>query len=112
MNTSNYNTHGTSKYAYSIAGRAPDWYRGKQYRKLAPKIWFFQEWKKTGDNDFYIYHFQREVLDILDPAVVYQELGDRAILLCWEPPKLFCHRHLVADWLERSLGIKIEEIGK
>lgn len=36
----------------SICGKAPDWYDGLQYKKLAPKYGFFTEWKKIHDNDF------------------------------------------------------------
>lgn len=32
----------------SICGKAPDWYQGLQYKKLAPKWEFFQEWKKKS----------------------------------------------------------------
>ena len=28
----------------SICGKAPDWYTGHQYKKLAPKLGFFVEW--------------------------------------------------------------------
>ena len=28
----------------SICGKAPDWYTGLQYKKLAPKYQFFMEW--------------------------------------------------------------------
>ena len=31
----------------SICGKAPDWYEGLQYKKLAPKYDFFMKWKKT-----------------------------------------------------------------
>ena len=50
----------------SICARSPDWYRGLQYKKLAPKYGFFMEWKKTHDNDYYIEHFEAEVLDGLN----------------------------------------------
>ena len=59
----------------SICTRAPDWYRGLQYKKLAPKYGFFMEWKKTHDNDYYIEHFEAEVLDKLDTATVVKELN-------------------------------------
>ena len=39
----------------SICGKAPDWYKGLQYKKLAPKYDFFMEWKKNHDNDYYKY---------------------------------------------------------
>ena len=29
----------------SISGKAPEWYDGLEYKKLAPKWAFFQEWK-------------------------------------------------------------------
>ena len=54
----------------SICAKAPDWYKGLQYKKLAPKYGFFMEWKKNHDNDYYIEHFQSEVLDGLDATNV------------------------------------------
>lgn len=35
----------------SICGKAPDWYKGLQYKKLAPKYDFFMEWKKNHDSE-------------------------------------------------------------
>ena len=99
--------------AVSIAGKAPDGYvlrGGRQYKKLAPKFWFFDKYKKDGDEVFYTEQYQKEVLDKLDPVEVYKELGENAILLCYEKPGSFCHRHLVSKWLEKHLGIQITEI--
>ena len=48
-------------------------------------------------------------MDKLDPAQVAADLGPNAILLCWEPPGKFCHRRLVAEWLEEHLGVEILE---
>jgi hypothetical protein len=42
--------------------------------------------------------------------------GDNPVMLCWESApdcqsgKAFCHRHLVAQWLEDRLGIEVEEV--
>lgn len=93
----------------SIAGKCPSWYHGAEYKKLAPKWSFFNEWKNgshKGDNEYYIKNFKELVLDKLDPAQVVKELEeftgvskDKIILLCYEKPDDFCHRHLVADWL-------------
>lgn len=95
----------------SIAGWAPDWYKGLQYKKLAPKWQFFNEWKNgshKGDNDYYIREFNAQVLDKLDAFAVVSELekmtgvdDSKIVLLCYEKPKDFCHRHLVAEWLTR-----------
>lgn len=38
----------------SICAKAPDWYKGLQYKKLAPKYDFFIKWKENHDNDYYI----------------------------------------------------------
>lgn len=98
----------------SICCKAPDWYDGLQYKKLAPKYSFFSEWKKNGDNNYYIEHFNDEVLSVLSPQTVYIELmklsgGKDIALICYEKPTDFCHRHLVAKWLTIN-GIKCEEI--
>lgn len=97
----------------SICGKAPDWYTGLQYKKLAPKYNFFMEWKENHDNDYYIKCFNEQVLNRLNPMRVYQELcslakSDEICLVCYEKPTDFCHRHLVADWL-RNRGFDIEE---
>ena len=96
--------------AVSIAGSVPNYYFGRQYKLLAPKWWFFQEYKKTGNQQHYIEHYHKEVLDKLDPNRVYSDLGKNAVILCWEESG-FCHRHLVAKWLNDNLnlGYIIEE---
>lgn len=88
----------------SICGKAPDWYTGLQYKKLAPKKDFFLKWKENHDNDYYIKCFQEQVLSTLDITDVINCLyamseGRHVALICYEKPNDFCHRHLVADWL-------------
>lgn len=94
--------------AVSICGKAPEWYDGFQYKKVAPKIGFFMEWKNgshKGDNAYYVDHFKREVLDTLNADDVVNDLAkycddiDKLVLLCYEKPGDFCHRHLVSEWL-------------
>ena len=100
----------------SIAGKCPDFYEGLQYKKLAPKYWFFQQWKINHDNDFYIENFNKEVLNTLTPKKVVEDLmflseGKDVVLLCYEKLGDFCHRHLVANWLNDN-GIDCEEFIK
>lgn len=103
----------------SICGEAPAWYDGIQYKKLAPKWAFFQEWKRNHDNNYYIKHFNSEVLEQLNALRVITELQCRLpedikaqmdapfynspdwhiALVCYEKPTDFCHRHLVSKWL-------------
>lgn len=97
----------------SICGKCPEWYEGIQYKVLAPKYKFFMEWKKNKDNDYYIEHFQKEVLDTLEVETVINRLyelseGKDICLLCYEKPNDFCHRHLVANWLKEN-KIECEE---
>ena len=109
-------------YPVSIAGKCPDWYHGAQYKKLAPKWSFFSEWKNgshKGDNDYYTKNFYELVLNELDPAQVIKELegftgvsSDKIILLCYEKPGDFCHRHLVADWLNNYYKSEREKNAK
>lgn len=105
----------------AICGGIPNWYKGLWYKKLAPKWSFFNEWKNgtehKGDNDYYIQHFNNEVLDKLSVSLVVEDLQkiantkntDKIILLCYEKPGDFCHRHLVADWLTKN-GLKTIEL--
>lgn len=92
----------------SIAGRCANDYTGLEYKKLAPKLKFWKEWEKTRDNNFYIEHFKSEVLDLLNPETVLLDLtrmakGKDIALLCYEDLDEFCHRHLVADWLNKYI---------
>lgn len=76
------------------------------------------EWKKNHNNDYYIEHFQTEILDGLDATDVILDfsrmiygfnVGENDIaLICYEKPSDFCHRHLVAEWLNKN-GFQCEE---
>ena len=111
----------------SICGEAPDWYKGLQYKILAPKYDFFMEWKKNHDNDYYIKCYNEQVLDKLNAQEVidsltklvrdpyrnprllsYENQGLEIALICYEKPSDFCHRHLVAKWLTDN-GFPCEE---
>lgn len=112
----------------SICAKAPNWYKGIQYKKLAPKYGFFMKWKEDHDNDYYIERFNLEVLESLNITSVLDDLQVslpeevkikmqspvcrnkdwHIALVCYEKPTDFCHRHLVADWLKKH-GFPCEE---
>lgn len=100
------------KDAVSIAGKSPPYYSGAEYKKLAPKYWFFEKYKRDGDKEYYTKQYYEEVLNKLDPGEVYSDLGQNAVLLCWEKPGEFCHRHIVAEWLTNAIDVEIREIGE
>jgi hypothetical protein len=103
----------------SICGKAPDWYEGLQYKKLAPKYDFFMKWKENHDNDYYIKCFNEQVLSKTNILTTLRDLidlvnsvdglvGKNICLVCYEKPSEFCHRHLVADWLNKN-GVECKE---
>jgi uncharacterized protein (DUF488 family) len=110
MNTSYFAKSAKNSNSVSIAAKAPDWYNGREYKKLVPKYWFLNKFKEDGDEKFYIKQYQKEVLSILDARQVYDELGENAVLLCWEKSGKFCHRHLVSNWFKEKLGIEVKEL--
>jgi len=38
-----------------------------------------------------------------------QKMGDNVVLLCFETPDKFCHRHLVATWLNAAKVADVRE---
>lgn len=62
--------------------------------------------------------FVDEILGALEPEEMWQRLHALAdphepILLCWEQmkkPGEWCHRHMVARWFERALGVEAPEL--
>ena len=90
-------------------------YSGECYLDLAPKKEFFKKWRTLRNEVsfeestmFYVKHFYDEVLKNLDPNKVYNDL-DGAVLLCYEESYEFCHRHIVASWLNKMINKDVLE---
>jgi hypothetical protein len=66
--------------------------------------------KKDGDEAYYTKQYHSLILSKLDPQKVYDDLKD-SVLLCYEKPGDFCHRRLVAAWIETALNEPVEEYG-
>ncbi|MFO8164391.1 MAG: hypothetical protein ACQEQO_12055 [Thermodesulfobacteriota bacterium] len=92
-------------FPWSIKG-----YKFEKYSDLIPSLSLLRAWRagKITKKD-YKKRYYNETLHKLDPQKVYNDL-DGKILLCHEPREAFCHRILVARWLESSLGINIDEV--
>lgn len=108
----------------SICGKAPEWYKGLQYKKLAPKYDFFKKWKDSKSdnrNEEYIKSFNEQVLKDLNALDIITDLYELIlktgnspkekdiVLLCYEKPSDFCHRHLVSKWFNDN-GIECKEL--
>lgn len=81
----------------------PRGWTGKRYQSLAPSPLLLNLWKSGClEEEDYIEIYKDEVLSHLKPEQVLADLGDGAVLLCWEITG-FCHRHLVIKWLSGEL---------
>ena len=101
----------------SIAGFAPDWYDGIEYKKLAPKRDWWQKWHDEKlSNAWYNEQYYKTVLTKLkaeDVARDLQKFGKNVILLCYEKSGEFCHRNIVANWLnEHQIKTKEYDLNK
>lgn len=105
---------------------------GQSYKKLAPKLITYipyaegyEELKKINDKSSYTefrkkiedeyirgyYETRLKDLDIYDLlSSLYNRFGDNIILLCHESIDEFCHRRLIADYIELKTGIIIPEV--
>lgn len=98
----------------SIAEKTPDEFHGKKLKELMPK---HGQWKELHDKysddetgyklDFYKQKYYETVLNATEPEEVAAKLkvladGKDVCLLCYEVPEKFCHRHLVAEWLQNA----------
>ena len=96
-----------------ISGWSPDGWTGKTYKKLAPKYAWWREWHdKHLSEQWYMTKYFDTVLNKLNPVAVVndlQKMGQDVVLLCFETPDKFCHRHLVASWLRATKVADVRE---
>lgn len=100
---------------------------GKAYKKMSPRLYLWQYYDQNPDAlneeeliDWYIKEFYELRLKNLNVYDLLEELrdkfGNEIVLLCHELPGVelnknhFCHRRLLADWIELETGIVIPEI--
>lgn len=98
----------------SIARKSPDWFKGREYKKLAPSWSILNDYKTLlviGREKVYTERFYNEIIAPLDLEVntIIKELGENPVLLCYEKPDQFCHRFLVARWFQWK-GFEVKEI--
>ena len=111
--TSNYARHANNPMAIGISLTVPDWYEGKRLEYLAPQTDMVGKIKKGSEN-YNQRKYTREYLDLLkarnvNPQKLIDSLPDGTLLLCYESPGVFCHRRLLADWIERHTGFVVPE---
>jgi hypothetical protein len=93
----------------SISQTTLVWFKGDYYRLLNPGdsiLWPYKDGKISWDEYKTLY---KKKLSLLDPHKVAIDLNGK-VLLCHERERDECHRGLVANWLEESLGILVPEL--
>lgn len=111
-------------------------YFGPSYKKLAPKLVTYIpyhekleklqslkndvtklkeyiEFRKKIEDEYIksYYDIRLKNLDVnFLLATLYNKFGNNIILLCHEPVEEFCHRRLIADYIELKTGMYIPEI--
>ena len=90
-----------------------------EYKSLAPNWKLFENLKSKKITEEKFIQTYSEQLNSLNPSMVFEDLqtmvsGFEPILMTNGTKKKFCHRHLVANWLENKLNLDIEEfkVGK
>lgn len=107
--TSYYAKKGIDPLAVSISAKAPSYFKGRWYLKLAPTWDMINGIKHGGWSERDYTAAYMEKLEDLDPQQVVDELADGSFLLCYEVPTDFCHRHIAAEWIESETGILVRE---
>ena len=111
-------------------------YFGPAYKKLAPKLVTYTpyaekleelkklkedvsklkeylEFRKEIEDEYIKSYYDIRLRDLDVKTLLYtlnREFGNDIILLCHEPVDEFCHRRLIADYIELKTGIYIPEV--
>jgi uncharacterized protein YeaO (DUF488 family) len=101
--------------AVSIAVGKPRYVKVEhQARQFAPTWSLLKKFRADRVSEAeYVAEFNAQLagLDASKAMVAITEKVDDPVIMCHCGVQDFCHRHLVAEWLENELGIDIEEYG-
>lgn len=97
---------------FSISVKPPWWWQPKRhFAPLAPDQTIVRAYKQGKITDR---QYTRLYIDQLNTNVdankVVEQLPDNAVLLCYEKPEDFCHRHVAAWWITEHTGIQVSEL--
>ena len=80
--------------------------------ELAPNRELFSRYKMGNIDEMEytsIYMDQLDKIGIRDILLKIHNFGDDVVLLCWEAPNRFCHRHILADYINGKTKLEIKE---
>ena len=89
-----------------ITYKLPSWSKYVWYPQFAPSEKLVKQYKSgwLDESEYY-----GNVLRFITKEEVIDTLPDESVLLCFEKPPKFCHRHLVSEWLN-SVGLECKEL--
>lgn len=97
----------------SISCKPPKGYNGLEYKVLAPSHALLSAWHKNHDENYYRRVFGNKLNSLNVHGVIsvleYMSKGKDIVLVCYERPGNFCHRHLIAEWFCKN-GYETEEL--
>ena len=91
----------------------PRWklpFRYRRFDALAPSD---ETWALENTEQFaaaYVGQLKRLGADAIVSGLQRIGAGRTTVALCWEKPGEFCHRRLLADFLEREAGVEVPEL--
>lgn len=93
----------------SIARYTPQDFQGLQIVELAPspEVLSFKDDIEAFTEKYIEYLDSIELEKILKGL---NEINEDVVLLCYEPPHLFCHRHILSRIAYDKFGISIKEL--
>ena len=137
LGTGSYSTvlSGNTVSVTGDGGNAWEYY-GNAYKKLAPKLVTYTpygerlkklyelkeditkvkeylEYRRFIEDEYIKSYYEIRLKDLNVEElfnILYEKFGKDIILLCHEPVDEFCHRRLIADYIELTSGIYIPEI--
>lgn len=101
----------------AICLKVPSFFEGPNLASVAPSGSILMDHKRDHDDEKYKERYINEILCAyrFHPEYITEFLerisgGRDVALLCYERPEDFCHRHILAEWLNEKIpGLDIRE---
>ena len=131
LGTGNYNNIKSGNTVSITGDGGHAWgYFGPAYKKLAPRLITYTiysskleelknmkddllNYRKQIENEYIKSYYETRLKDLNVKDLLYtlkEKFGNNIILLCHEDINEFCHRRLIADYIELETGIYIPEV--
>ena len=102
-------------FVVSISRFPPKWFQGYKCFEFAPSAELLRRFKGGLSKYHYGLVYRHEVLESIDVHHVFEGLarlacGRDIVLCCFEPAYEFCHRRLLARYVQEVWGYSIDEL--